>query len=79
MGLTMTTRIKSSAVVPAPIEAATYTVAEVAVRYGVSVRHIHRMRDLKQIPGELRIGRAVRFSKAIIDRHLSTAVIPATK
>ncbi len=61
------------------LEAATYTVADLATLLGVSERHIHRMRDLKQIPGELRFGKAVRFAKAIIDKWLSTGVIPVTR
>lgn len=50
---------------------ATYTVADLAKLLGVSERHIHRLRDQKKIPGELRAGRCVRFSRAVIDRWLS--------
>ncbi|MGL6073423.1 MAG: helix-turn-helix domain-containing protein [Fimbriiglobus sp.] len=53
------------------LTAQTYTVAEVAELLGVSERHIHRLRDQKRIPGEMRIGNCVRFAKQIIDRWVS--------
>jgi excisionase family DNA binding protein len=53
------------------LEAATYTVAQLAELLGVSERHVHRLRDQKKIPGEHRIGRCVRFSRAVIDAWLA--------
>jgi excisionase family DNA binding protein len=62
---------------PAPAEtgkrpaSGTYTVPQLAELLGVSGRHVHRLRDQKKIPGEHRIGRCVRFSRAVIDAWLS--------
>jgi excisionase family DNA binding protein len=53
------------------LNAAMYTVAELADLLGVSERHVHRLRDQKKIPGEHRIGRCVRFSRAVIDAWLA--------
>ena len=53
------------------LEAATYTVSQLADLLGVSERHVHRLRDQKAIPGELRIGKCVRFARVIVDRWLS--------
>ncbi len=53
------------------LEAATYTVAQLADLLDVSERHVHRLRDQKKVPGEIRVGRCVRFGRTIIDRWLS--------
>ena len=52
------------------LEAATYTVAQLAGLLDVSERHIHRLRDQKAIPGEIRVGKCVRFARKVIDRWL---------
>lgn len=49
----------------------TYTVAQLAELLGVSERHIHRQRDLKRLPGEIRIGNCIRFARQIIDRWIA--------
>jgi excisionase family DNA binding protein len=54
------------------LAAATYTVAQLADLLGCSERHVHRQRDKKTIPGEFRIGRSVRFSRAVIDRWIAS-------
>lgn len=53
------------------LESATYTVAELSVLLDCSERHIHRLRDKKAIPGEIRVGRCVRFARRVIDGWLS--------
>jgi excisionase family DNA binding protein len=50
---------------------ATYTVAQLAELLGVSERHIHRLRDQKKLPGEIRLGRSVRFARNVIDSMLA--------
>lgn len=75
----LATRSEPASAVPEPIKAATYTVAELATLLGVSDRHVNRLRSHKKIPGEIRIGRCVRFGRAIIDRWLSTTTIPTTR
>lgn len=66
----MTTSTPSAAESRDRLAAATYTVAELADLLGVSERHVHRLRDQKKIPGELRVGRCVRFAHKVIDRWL---------
>lgn len=61
------------------LDAATYTVAELADLLGVSERHVHRLRDQKKIPGELRVGRCVRFARSIIDGWLSGGAAHPTR
>jgi excisionase family DNA binding protein len=51
-------------------EPATYTVPQLAALLDVSTRHVHRLQDQKAIPGELRIGKCVRFARKVIDRWL---------
>jgi excisionase family DNA binding protein len=53
------------------LAAATYTVAQLADLLGVSERHVHRLRDQKKIPGEIRLGRSVRFARNVIDSWLA--------
>lgn len=58
---------------------ATYTVAELSVLLDCSERHIHRLRDKKAIPGELRVGKCVRFARHVIDSWLSCGTVPTTR
>jgi excisionase family DNA binding protein len=58
----------------AAIEPATYTVPELARLTQSSERHIWRQLDLGRIPGVIRCGRLVRFSRRIIDEWLGAAV-----
>lgn len=53
------------------LQAATYTVAQLAELLDVSERHVHRLRDRKALPGELRVGKCVRFARNVIDRWLT--------
>ena len=55
----------------ARLESQTYTVSQLSDLLGVSERHVHRLRDQKAIPGELRIGKCVRFARVVVDRWLS--------
>jgi len=56
---------------PAAIEAATYTVEQLADLAQCSARHVWRLIDAGKIPGVLRIGRLVRISRKIADAWLS--------
>jgi len=51
----------------------TYTVANLAELLRCSERHIWRMCDLNKIPGKIRFGRLVRFSRAVVDAWLADA------
>ena len=61
------------------LEAATYTVAELATLLGCSERHVHRQRDRKAIPGEIRCGKCVRFARRVIDGWLSGGAVPSAR
>ena len=61
------------------LESATYGVGELAVLLDCSVRHIHRLRDRKAIPDEIRVGRCVRFARRVIDGWLSGGAIPSSR
>ena len=52
------------------LEAATYTVADLAALLQCSERHVHRLNDSRAIPGMIRVGRLVRFSKKLVDEWL---------
>lgn len=56
-----------------PNTAATYTVEELATLLQCSTRHVHRLKDAKKIPGQVRCGRIVRFSRKTIDLWLAPA------
>lgn len=56
-----------------PTGTATYTIAELAGMLGVSERHIHRLKDTNGIPGLLKLGGRIVFSKVQIDRWLAGA------
>jgi excisionase family DNA binding protein len=62
--------------IPASIEAATYTVADLAQLMKCSERTVHRMKDERSIPGALKIGRLVRFSKRLVDEWLANGEAP---
>lgn len=51
---------------------ATYTVVELATLLQCSTRHIHRMVDAREIPGLVRIGRLVRFSRRVIHEWIDS-------
>lgn len=53
------------------ISQAVYTRQDVANLLGISERHVDRMSAANQIPGILRVGRLVRFGRAIIDRWMA--------
>jgi excisionase family DNA binding protein len=61
---------------PADLDAATYTVPDVARLLQVSERHIWRMSDRKAIPGKIRLGRLVRFSKQMVDEWIASGCRP---
>lgn len=58
---------------PAP-ERATYTVDELAALLQCSTRHVHRLTDAREIPGVVRIGRLVRYSRRVIHDWLDLQV-----
>jgi excisionase family DNA binding protein len=57
---------------PGNLDAATYTIPDIARMTQSSERHIHRLNDLGRIPGRIKgLGRLVRFSKAAVDAWLA--------
>ena len=63
---------------PAPVDrASTYTVEQLAELLQCSARHIWRLSDQNKIPGKLRIGRLVRFSRPQVDAWLAGQAKPA--
>lgn len=74
----MTTATSIPSVQRQRLAAATYTVPQLADLLGVSERHVHRLRDLKKIPGELRLGRSVRFARNVIDAWLAGGATAGT-
>jgi len=54
-----------------PKGTATYTVADLAEMLGVSERHVHRLKQAKEIPGLIRLGGRIVFSKVVIDKWLA--------
>jgi len=55
-----------------PSAVAAYTIADIARLTQSSERHIHRLNDLRRIPGRITgLGRLVRFSKAAVDSWLA--------
>jgi excisionase family DNA binding protein len=65
-------------VLPAPavdtgnsVESSTYTVQQLAALLQCSERHVWRLSDQNKVPGKLRIGRLVRFSRHQVDAWLA--------
>jgi len=54
----------------------TYTVEQLAELLQCSARHIWRLSDQNKIPGKLRIGRLVRFSRPQVDSWLAGQAKP---
>jgi excisionase family DNA binding protein len=52
---------------PPTVEAATYDADDLAALLKCSVRKIWRMRDANELPACLRLGRLVRWPKAVVD------------
>jgi len=55
------------------LESATYSEADIARLLNCSKRHVARLRDRDLIPGLIRLGRMVRYSRRIVDRWLTEA------
>lgn len=53
-----------------PIEAVTYDVREMAALVKLSERTIGRLAAAGSIPGLIRVGKSVRFSRSVVDRWL---------
>jgi excisionase family DNA binding protein len=53
------------------LEPATYTVVELAQLLKCSERHVWRQLDRGKVPGVIRCGKLVRFSRKIVDGWLS--------
>jgi hypothetical protein len=56
---------------PPAIETAAYTFKDLARLIQASERHLHRLDDLRLIPGRLTFGKLVRFHKATVDEWLA--------
>jgi excisionase family DNA binding protein len=59
---------------PTKTESSTYTVDQVAQLAQCSTRHVHRLKDAGQIPGMMRFGRLIRFSKQAVDAWLGAGM-----
>jgi excisionase family DNA binding protein len=57
-------------------ESSTYTVEQLALLLQCSQRHIWRLSDQNKIPGKIRLGRLVRFSRAQVDAWLAGQAKP---
>jgi excisionase family DNA binding protein len=55
-------------------ETSTYTINQLAELMQCSDRHIHRLKDAGKIPGMIRFGRLVRFSKSVIDNWIANGM-----
>lgn len=53
------------------MELGTYDVPDLAALLKCSERHVRNMADARAIPGVIRLGRLVRFHKAIVDDWLA--------
>jgi excisionase family DNA binding protein len=58
-------------IVPPALDAATYTVAQLAAALQCSPRHVWRLIDAGRVPGVLRVGRLVRISRAVADAWIA--------
>lgn len=56
-----------------PTGTATYTIGDLATMLGVSERHVHRLKDTNGVPGLLKLGGRIVFSKVVIDKWLAGA------
>jgi excisionase family DNA binding protein len=59
--------------------AATYDARDLAALLRLSVRQIWRLTDAGKIPKPFRFGRAVRWSRAVIDRWLESGAAPCSR
>jgi excisionase family DNA binding protein len=55
---------------PQAVEPATYSAPELARRLGVSERHVHRLRDAGTLPTPIRLGRLIRWNRAVIEEWI---------
>jgi excisionase family DNA binding protein len=55
----------------AKLDAATYTVEQLAAALQCSPRHLWRLIDLGRVPGVLRVGRLVRIARAVADAWIA--------
>ena len=53
------------------IEQLTFTAKELAARLGISRAHVWKLLSLGQLPSPVRLGRAVRWDKRVIDAWLA--------
>lgn len=54
-----------------PTTSGTYTVEQLAGLLNCSTRHVRRLDVEGAIPGRIKLGRLVRFSRRVVDRWLS--------
>jgi len=60
-----------AAAAAAQLETSTYTVPQIARLLQCSERHVWRLADRGAIPGQLRIGRLVRYARSVVDRWIA--------
>jgi excisionase family DNA binding protein len=59
--------------------AATYDVRDLAALLRLSVRQVWRLSDSGKLPKPFRFGRAVRWSRAVVDKWLESGAAPRGK
>lgn len=55
------------------LERGTYDVPDLAALMKCSEKHVRRKAEAREIPGVIRFGRLIRFSKQIVDEWLATS------
>jgi excisionase family DNA binding protein len=63
----------------APPPPATYDVRDLAALLNISIRQVWRMCDAGKMPKPARFGRAVRWSRSVIDKWLAAGAAPCAK
>ena len=62
---------------PGNLGSATYTAGNIAILLQCSERHVWRMNDSNLIPGRIKLGRLVRFSKKLVDKWIAAGCKPS--
>jgi len=76
---TLTTAPEPAAVppqLPGNLDLATYRVEDIAKGLQCSPRHVWRLVDRDLIPGKIRLGRLVRFSRRLVDEWIAGGCKP---
>jgi excisionase family DNA binding protein len=61
---------------PGNLDRQTYTVRNLATMLQCSDRHVWRLADQNLIPGKIRLGRLVRFSRRLVDEWIAGGCKP---